>query len=144
MEIKVKQLTTVTQDVFNKINYLLPVLSEGIPLLTYDKLIDIVNSDNTTVFVAEENEEIVGMLTFVTYRIPSGLKAWIEDVVVDDTKQGKGIGRALVERAIEYANQLNICKIDLTSSPNRVAANILYQKIGFVKRETNVYRFLLI
>ena len=142
MGIKVNQLTTASQDVLNAINSLLPVLSEEIQLLTYDKLFEIINSDNTTIFVAEENGEIVGMMTFVTYRIPSGLKAWIEDVVVDDSKQGKGIGRALIEKAIEHANQLNIIKIDLTTAPFRVAANALYQKIGFIKRETNVYRYL--
>ena len=142
MGIKVNQLTTASQDVLNAINSLLPVLSEEIQLLTYDKLVEIINSDNTTIFVAEENGEIVGMMTFVTYRIPSGLKAWIEDVVVDNSKQGKGIGIALIEKAIEYANQLNIIKIDLTTAPFRVAANALYQKIGFIKRETNVYRYL--
>jgi len=142
MGIKIKQLTTASQDVLNRINSLLPVLSEDMPLLTYDKLVEIINSDNITIFVAEENGEIVGMMTFVTYRIPSGLKAWIEDVVVDNSKQGQGIGRALIEKAIEYANQLNIIKIDLTTAPFRVAANALYQKIGFTKRETNVYRYL--
>jgi len=144
MGIKIKQLTTASQDVLNVINSLLPVLSEDMPLLTYDKLVEIINSDNIMIFVAEENGEIVGMMTFVTYRIPSGLKAWIEDVVVDNSKQGKGIGRALIEKAIEYANQLNILKVDLTTAPFRVAANALYQKIGFTKRETNVYRILLI
>ena len=144
MGIKIKQLTTASQDVLNRINSLLPVLSEDMPLLTYDKLVEIINSDNITIFVAEENGEIVGMMTFVTYRIPSGLKAWIEDVVVDNSKQGKGIGRALIEKAIEYANQLNILKVDLTTAPFRVAANALYQKIGFIKRETNVYRLFLV
>ena len=143
MGIKINQLTTASQDVLNRINSLLPVLSEDMPLLTYDKLVEIINSDNITIFVAEENGEIVGMMTFVTYRIPSGLKAWIEDVVVDNSKQGKGIGRSLIEKAIEYADQLNIIKVDLTTAPFRVAANALYQMIGFTKRETNVYRILL-
>ena len=141
---EIKQLTTATQDVLSKINSLLSVLTENLPLLTYDNLVEIIDSDNTTVFVAEENGEIAGMLTFVTYRIPSGQKAWIEDVVVDKSKQGKGVGKALVERAIEYAEQLNISKVDLTTAPFRVAANILYQKIGFIKRETNVYRLQMI
>ena len=143
MEIKVKQLTVVAKDVLDKINSLLSVLSKDIQLLKYDEFTKIIDSDNTTVFVAEDNGEIVGMLTLVIYCIPSGQKAWIEDVVVDKEMQGKGIGKALIERAIEYANQLNINKVDLTSSPLRVAANILYQKIGFEKRETNVYRISL-
>ena len=144
MEIKINQLTVASQEVLCKINMLLDVLSAGSQVLTYDELAGIINSDNTTIFIAEEKGEIVGMMSFVTYRIPSGLKGWIEDVAVDKSQQGKGIGRALIEKAIEYANQLNIRKIDLTTAPHRLAANALYQKIGFVKRETNVYRLALL
>jgi Predicted acetyltransferase len=132
-----------SQEVLNKVNSLLKVLTADARVLTFDELVEILNSDNTAVFIAEEDGEIVGMMTFVTYRIPSGLKAWIEDVAVDTSEQGKGIGKALIERAIEYAKQLNISKVDLTTAPFRIAANVLYQKIGFVKRETNVYRLLL-
>jgi len=143
MEIKINQLTVASQDVLSKVNSLLNVLTPDARVLTYDELVEILNSENTAVFIAEEDEEIVGMMTFVTYRIPSGLKAWIEDVAVDSSKQGKGIGKALIERAIEYAKQLNISKVDLTTAPFRIAANALYQKLGFVKRETNVYRLML-
>ncbi|MDR2084205.1 MAG: GNAT family N-acetyltransferase [Bacteroidales bacterium] len=137
---KIKQLTTVNQKVLNKINSLLPELFENASVLSLQQLEEMINDDNTTIFIAEENEEIIGMLTFVIYRIPSGLKAWIEDVVVDKEYQGKGIGKILVQRAIDYAKELGINKIDLTSSLFRVAANILYPKLGFKKRETNVYR----
>ena len=143
MKIKINQLTVASQEVLNKINSLLNVLAADARVLTFDELVEILNSDNTAVFIAEEDGEIVGMMTFVTYRIPSGLKALIEDVAVDTSKQGKGIGKALIERAIEYAKQLNISKMDLTTAPFRVAANALYQKLGFVKRETNVYRLML-
>ena len=143
MKIKINQLTVASQEVLNKINSLLNVLAADARVLTFDELVEILNSDNTAVFIAEEDGEIVGMMTFVTYRIPSGLKAWIEDVAVDTSKQGKGIGNALIDRAIEYAKQLNISKVDLTTAPFRVAANALYQKLGFVKRETNVYRLML-
>jgi len=143
MKIKINQLTVASQEVLNKINSLLNVLTADARVLTFDELVEILNSDNTAVFIAEEDGEIVGMMTFVTYRIPSGLKAWIEDVAVDTSKQGKGIGNALIDRAIEYAKQLNISKVDLTTAPFRVAANALYQKLGFVKRETNVYRLML-
>jgi GNAT superfamily N-acetyltransferase len=138
--LKIKQLTTVNQKVLNKINSLLPELFENASVLSLQQLEEMINDDNTTIFIAEENEEIIGMLTFVIYRIPSGLKAWIEDVVVDKEYQGKGIGKILVQRAIDYAKELGINKIDLTSSLFRVAANILYPKLGFKKRETNVYR----
>jgi Predicted acetyltransferase len=143
MAMKINQLTVESQEILNKINSLLNVLTADARVLTFDDLVEILNSDNTAVFIAEEDGKIVGMMTFVTYRIPSGLKAWIEDVAVDTSKQGKGIGKALIERAIEYAKQLNISKVDLTTAPFRVAANALYQKLGFVKRETNVYRLML-
>ncbi|MDR2917559.1 MAG: GNAT family N-acetyltransferase [Tannerella sp.] len=131
---------TVTQKILNEVNLLLPVLSENISSLTYDDLSELINSDNTYIFVAEDNGKIVGMLTLIIYKIPTGPKAWIEDVVVDKSTQGKGIGKLLVEHAISYARTIDIKKINLTSSPFRVAANILYQKLGFIKRETNVYR----
>ncbi len=143
MEIEIKQLTTVTHEKLNAINSLLPVLLENATLLTYENLSELVNSDNTYIFVAEENEKIVGMLTLIIYKIPTGSKAWIEDVVVDKSTQGKGIGKLLVEHAISYAKTIDIKKINLTSNPIRVAANILYQKLGFTKRETNVYRLEL-
>ena len=140
MKIEIKELVSFTEEQLEVINSLLQVLTENTPLLTYDALSEIISANNTYVFIAEYNEKIIGMLTLVTYRIPSGAKAWIEDVAVDKTYHGKGIGRSLTEHAISHAKSLNIRKIDLTSSPDRVAANILYQKIGFLKRETNYYR----
>ena len=140
MAIEIKRLTSATKEQLEVINSLLKVLSENTLTLSYDNLLDIINTKNTYLFFAECDNVIAGMLTLVVYRIPSGSKAWIEDVVVFNAFQGKGIGRLLTEHAIDYAKSLNIRKIDLTSSPERIAANILYQKIGFVKRESNYYR----
>ena len=140
MAIEIKLLTSATKEQLEVINSLLTVLSENTLSLSYDDLLEIINTKNTYLFIAECDNVIAGMLTLVVYRIPSGAKAWIEDVVVFNAFQGKGIGRLLTEHAINHAKSLNIKKIDLTSSPERIAANILYQKLGFVKRESNYYR----
>ena len=141
METEIIQLESFTEEQLEAINSLLQVLTPNTPRLTYDDLAEIISAKNTYVFVVEYDKKIAGMLTLVTYRIPSGAKAWIEDVAVDIAFQGKGIGKSLTEHAINFAKNLNIRKIDLTSSSDRIAANILYQKIGFVKRVTNYYRF---
>ena len=76
------------------------------------------------------------------FKIPSGFRAWIEDVVVSEAARGKGVGKKLVEHAVEIANQSNVKSIDLTSRASRVAAIALYKKVGFQDRETNVYRYI--
>tara|TARA_R110002049_G_scaffold154626_1_gene319223 strand:+ start:9574 stop:9921 length:348 start_codon:yes stop_codon:yes gene_type:complete len=105
---------------------------------------DIVNSSNTLLFIAEENNEILDTLTLVFNKIPTGDKVWIEDVVVDNAARGKGAGKELMQFGIEYAKNKNVKSINLTSSPERIEANKLYQKLGFIKRETNVYRLTII
>jgi ribosomal protein S18 acetylase RimI-like enzyme len=80
------------------------------------------------------------MLTLVVYRIPTGAHAVIEDVVVDETARGAGCGEALVAAALERARDAGVKNVDLTSRPSREAANRLYVRMGFVERETNVYR----
>jgi ribosomal protein S18 acetylase RimI-like enzyme len=94
-------------------------------------------------FVARDDEKIIGVLTLVCFRIPTGLRAVIEDVVVDQDSQGHGVGEALTRNAIEYAREKGAASVDLTSRPSRRSANRLYGRIGFEKRETNVYRFLV-
>ena len=81
------------------------------------------------------------MLSLVLFPIPTGLRAWVEDVVVDEKARGKGVGKALSEYALKEALLMGVMTVDLTSRPDRVAANQLYQRVGFTKRETNVYRF---
>jgi ribosomal protein S18 acetylase RimI-like enzyme len=95
------------------------------------------------VFVARVDGNIVGSLTLVTFRIPTGIRAWIEDVVVDESARGHGVGEALNQAAIEEARRKGAVTVDLTSRPSREAANRLYQRIGFVQRDTNVYRYSL-
>ena len=100
-----------------------------------------VDSPASDLLVAVEDGTILGALTLVTFRIPTGLRAWIEDVVVDDAARGKGVGAALNNRAIELAAEHGARTVDLTSRPSREAANRLYQRLGFERRETNVYRY---
>lgn len=91
----------------------------------------------------EGNHPILGMLSLATFEIPTGVRAWIEDVVVDEAARGQGAGQALVVAAIEHAQKIGARTVDLTSRPSREAANRLYQRAGFQLRETNVYRVTL-
>ena len=90
--------------------------------------------------LAESGGEVLGSLTLVVFRIPTGLRAWIEDVVVDGEARGRGVGESLNRFALDRAAELGCRSVDLTSRPSREAANRLYQRLGFVARETNVYR----
>ncbi len=95
-------------------------------------------------FVAEiKGGKSAGLFTLVTYDIPTGKKYWIEDVVVDESERGKGIGKAMMLFAIDFARSAGAREIDLTSRPERIEANLLYTKLGFVRRETNAYRYKL-
>jgi ribosomal protein S18 acetylase RimI-like enzyme len=94
-----------------------------------------------SVFIAKNDGAIVGTLTLGVFPIPSGLRAWIEDVVVDEGARGLGAGVALTEAAIAESKRRGAKSIDLTSRPSREVANAMYVKLGFIQRETNVYRF---
>jgi len=100
-------------------------------------------AESTTIFVATKEQRIVGLLTLVVFRIPTGVRAWIEDVVVDESARGHGVGEALNRAALDDARRNGAKTVDLTSRPSRAAANRLYQRLGFVARETNVYRYEL-
>jgi ribosomal protein S18 acetylase RimI-like enzyme len=100
-----------------------------------------VTAPSTDVLVARVDGRIAGTLTLVVFRIPTGVRAWIEDVVVDDSARGHGVGEALNNTAIDRAREKGAKTVDLTSRPSREAANRLYQRIGFEARETNVYRY---
>ena len=124
---------------------LIPQLSSSSPAPTEDELAEIIESDSATVLVAEdEGGTILGSMTLVVFRIPTGVRAWIEDVVVDTEARGMGIGQALNEYAINLAEQAGAKTIDLTSRPSRESANRLYKRLGFVARETNVYRYSIV
>ena len=119
---------------------LLPQLSSSAQTPTNQQIEELLKSDNTHLFVAEVEGSIVGMLSLVIVDIPTGRKAWIEDVVVDIEARGLRIGQALVERAKECAVSLGATKIYLTSNPSRVAAHKLYKNCGFEEYNTCVFR----
>jgi ribosomal protein S18 acetylase RimI-like enzyme len=143
------------------VHHLLPQLSGSARLPSGLEIDEIVSSRATTLLFAsddgagsdeadhageqagEQGGPIVGMLTLVTFRLPTGVRAWIEDVVVDTGSRGRGVGEALTQAAIELAADRGAQTVDLTSRPSREAANRLYRRMGFEPRETNVYRFPL-
>jgi ribosomal protein S18 acetylase RimI-like enzyme len=120
---------------------LIPQLSSSSPPPSPEHLAAIVASPDTVLFVARVDGRILGSLTLAFYRIPTGLKAWIEDVVVDDAARGRGVGAELNAAALREAEARGAKDVSLTSRPSREAANRLYQRIGFEARDTNVYRY---
>lgn len=139
---KIKKINRFSDRVFKSVLKLLPQLAPGSELPSAEKFRSILKSENTHFFVAELNNNVIaGILTLVTYDIFTGTKFWIEDVIVDESHRGKGIGKALILFAIEHARSKGAKSVDLTSRPSRIAANQLYRQIGFVKRKTNVYRY---
>ena len=121
---------------------LIPQLSSTAPLPDERRLRAIIESPASRLLVAEDEAsgEIVGTLTLALYEIPTSRKAWIEDVVTDESVRGQGVGRALVERAIELARSLGVDSLNLTSRPFRIAARRLYAKCGFSEVDTTVFR----
>lgn len=141
MEIRIEVATSVTDDMVKAFERLIPQLSSSSPAPSHEHLERIVSSDSCRLLLAREGEYIVGSLTLVIFPIPTGARAWIEDVVVDSSVRGKGVGETLNLKALEIARAEGAVTVDLTSRPSREAANRLYQRIGFVKRDTNVYRY---
>jgi len=137
---EIVQLKKVTEEVMYAFENLIPELNSESEIPTIEYLKEIIDAKDSYIFLAKE-EVIIGILTLVCYKIPTGQKAWIEDIAVESKKRGIGVGSLLVNHAIEFAKQKGISKIDLTSKPSRRAANRLYKKLGFKVRETNVYRF---
>jgi ribosomal protein S18 acetylase RimI-like enzyme len=143
MSVHVEIANEVTEELVEGLNHLLPQLStSAVPLETRD-VEELVASPATVVFIARDEGRIVGSLTLVVFPIPTGRRAWIEDVVVDGSARGAGVGEALTNAAIEESRQRHVRSIDLTTRPSREAANRLYTRLGFEIRDTNVYRFLV-
>jgi ribosomal protein S18 acetylase RimI-like enzyme len=138
--ISVEAAALVDDDLCAAVDRLVPQLSRSSPPPSRAVLERIVSNDATTLFVARGDRGIVGMLTLATFEIPTGVRAWIEDVVVDGDARGGGVAAALVLAALERSAELGARTVDLTSRPDREAANRLYLRLGFEIRQTNVYR----
>lgn len=137
---RIHRVTTLSAELSEALARLLPQLSSSASMPTDKHLEQMLQNDNTHLFAAEHEGTIVGILTLVIVDIPTGRKAWIEDVVVDDQARGLGIGKALVERAIACAKEVGARKLYLTSNPSRKAAHALYAKCGFEEYNTTVFR----
>ena len=143
MAVEIAEATEVTAELVEAFGRLTPQLSSSNPPPSAEALATIAASDATRLLVARDGGGIVGSLTLVLVRIPTGLRAIIEDVVVDERSRGQGVGRLLNEAALELAREAGAVTVDLTSRPSREAANRLYLSLGFVVRDTNVYRYTL-
>ena len=138
--IEIFEITEVDDFTLDAVNHLLPQLSQSAQPISSGSLEDLARSEATRLFMAKEGNAILGMLSLVVFAIPTGIKAWIEDVVVEEDARGKGVGKKLMMHAMAETEKAGAKSIDLTSRPSRESANQLYQSIGFEVRETNVYR----
>jgi ribosomal protein S18 acetylase RimI-like enzyme len=141
--VKIREVTEITDDVVQAFDRLIPQLSSSNPPPTREFLAAIADSEASYLLVAEDGDRILGSLTLVVFPIPTAIRAWIEDVVVDEAARGMGVGAALNQEALSRAAELGAATVDLTSRPSREAANRLYQRLGFEPRETNIYRYKL-
>ncbi|GAA5100070.1 GNAT family N-acetyltransferase [Nocardia iowensis] len=141
MAVTVEALSVVDDEIVEAVGRLLPQLSQSAKRLDREALTQLASTESTTVLIARDDGKIVGTLSLVMYPIPSGLRARIEDVVVDEAARGHGIGAVLIEQAKMRASAAGARTLDLTSRPSRTAANRLYERLGFQPRESQVYRF---
>lgn len=145
----VELVETATAEVREAMNYLIPQLSRTAPPLTEEEFERFVSQRDVYLFIFRADtpdtdpgsSPILGMLSLATFMIPTGLRGWIEDVVVDEAARGHGAGQALVEASLAKARELGLKTVDLTSRPTREAANRLYVRCGFEARPTNIYRY---
>lgn len=131
----------VTAELVEAFERLMPQLSASAAAPGVKELQEMIDSPAVFLYMVREDGQIVGSLSLVVFRIPSGTRAWIEDVVVDESMRGRGIGEALTRYAIDRARELGVKTVDLTSRPSREAANRLYVRVGFELRHTNAYRY---
>ncbi len=141
---RIEIATQVTDELCAAMVRLVPQLLPGLPVPGRRNLEALIASETTTLFIARAPDgTIAGMLTLAVFRIPTGMRAWIEDVVVDQALRGHGLGEALCQAAIKQARQDGATAIDLTSRSSRETANRLYVRLGFALRDTNYYRLTL-
>jgi ribosomal protein S18 acetylase RimI-like enzyme len=140
----IEKVSEITREIFEAVKRLVPEISPQKSPPSVEELTALIQSESSLLWLArfpDQNGAIAGMLTISIYRVPTGLRSIVEDVAVDSNYRRKGIAKALMETAIEFARQAGANGIALTSNPRREAANKLYQSMGFEKRETNTYFF---
>ena len=140
----IERVTEINDKILEAFQYFIPELTnEKDRVPTTEDLERVISSSNNHLLIAKDGDVILGTLTLVFYKVPSGIKAWIEDVIVSDEARGKGVANALIWHAINIAQENQAEKVDLSSSPWREAANNLYLKLGFQKRDSNMYRLFI-
>jgi ribosomal protein S18 acetylase RimI-like enzyme len=140
----IEKVSEVTEEIYEAVRRLVPLLGVHKPKPSRDDLERLVNSGTSTLLIArfpDETSSIAGMLTIAFYRVPTGGRSIVEDLVVAEEFRGMGIAKALLLSAIDVARELGASGVTLTSRPDRVEANHLYVRMGFKKRETNAYIF---
>ena len=143
MTVEVVAASKVDDDLVTGLAALIPQLSSSSSPPSAQQLEEIVASPDSVLFLARDEGRLVGSLTLAFYRIPTGLKAWIEDVVVDESARGQGVGEALNREAIDEARRRGAKNVSLTSRASRETANRLYKRLGFEPYDTNLYRLKL-
>lgn len=134
------EIKTYSSEYHKAMQRFLDQLTTSPMTLTEEMFHQLLASPNSHLFFLLKDGQIAGMLTVGIYHSPTGGKAWIEDVVVDETFRGQGLSKQLVAHAIEFVKSQQIPSLMLTSNPKRIAANKLYQAMGFSQKETNIYR----
>jgi ribosomal protein S18 acetylase RimI-like enzyme len=146
VDVEIEVVQKVTDEIVQAFGRLLPQLSTTARPLDVSALTKIATAEASNVLIARVGGEIVGTLTVVIFPIPTGVRAWIEDVVVDEEARGKEfggkrVGEALTIEAIRLARAADAKTVDLTTRPSRVAAGKLYERLGFEQRNSRVYRY---
>ncbi len=141
----IEEATSPTPEIVDAVGRLLPFLSSSSSRPSVEQVGEITSSAATILLLARDGAggPIVGTLTLALFRIPTGLRAWIEDVIADEAVRGRGCGEALTRAALRIAADHGARTVELTSRPSREEANRLYRRIGFTSRDTNVYRYEL-
>jgi ribosomal protein S18 acetylase RimI-like enzyme len=142
---KILEAATVTDELYEACQRLVPQMTTNNPPPTRAQLQRMLSSGASTLFVVYDSpargDEIIGLGTLIVYHVPTGLRGYIEDVIVDEAQRSRGIGEALVRACLEKAQQAGCPQVMLTCHPGRDAANRLYKRMGFELRKTNVYRY---
>jgi GNAT superfamily N-acetyltransferase len=138
--VRVEQVTEATTEVHTALALLLPQLNPRLPVPTMERLQAIVADPAVTLLVARDGQQIVGTTTVIVYTTPFWIKARLDEVVVDEASRGKGVGAALVKASLDLARERGVEVVELQSGVQREAAHRLYEKLGFKRRDTNVYR----
>jgi ribosomal protein S18 acetylase RimI-like enzyme len=141
VSVDVEVVPEATGEVAAAMRRLLPQLSASAPPPDQAAVQRIVSSEAITLLAARLDGQIVGLLTLAMFPIPTGFRAWIEDVIVDEAARGQGIGEALTKMALDLAEAAGARTVDLTSRPSREAAGRLYERVGFAERSTRIYRY---